>query len=40
LKQSFNGKREEAFLNRWVESLRVVIPVQVNREMLKDLELG
>jgi len=33
-------EREEAFLNQWVESLRVVIPVKVNREMFKELELG
>jgi peptidyl-prolyl cis-trans isomerase C len=33
-------EREGAFLNRWIESFREVVPVQVNREMLKDLELG
>jgi len=33
-------ERQETFVNRWVESLRDVIPVRVNWEMLKDLELG
>jgi peptidyl-prolyl cis-trans isomerase C len=33
-------ERQEAFVNQWVESLRGVIPVRVNWEMLKDLELG
>ncbi|MFO7461126.1 MAG: peptidyl-prolyl cis-trans isomerase [Desulfatiglandales bacterium] len=33
-------ERQEAFVNQWVESLRDVIPVRVNWEMLKDLELG
>lgn len=31
---------QEAFITRWVESLRTVIPVKVNREKLKELELG
>jgi peptidyl-prolyl cis-trans isomerase C len=33
-------ERREAFVNQWVESLRDVIPVRVDWEMLKDLELG
>jgi len=33
-------ERREAFMHQWVESLRVVIPVEVDREMLKELELG
>jgi peptidyl-prolyl cis-trans isomerase C len=33
-------ERQEAFMSRWVESLRVVIPVKVDREMLQELELG
>ena len=33
-------QRQETFISQWVESLRVVIPVEVNREMLKELELG
>ena len=33
-------EKQEAFINQWVESLRAVIPVKVNREMLKELELG
>jgi peptidyl-prolyl cis-trans isomerase C len=33
-------ERQEAFIDQWVESLRVVIPVKVNRELLEELELG
>ena len=33
-------ERQEAFMNQWVETLRVVIPVTVNREMLQEMELG
>lgn len=35
-----NRERQESFIRQWVENLRVVIPVQVDREMLKELELG
>jgi parvulin-like peptidyl-prolyl isomerase len=33
-------EKQEAFITQWVESLRAVIPVKVNREKLKELELG
>lgn len=33
-------QKQEGFVQQWLESLRVVIPVKVDREMLKGLEFG
>ena len=32
--------KQEVFVQQWMESLRVVIPVKVDREMLKGLKSG
>lgn len=40
IEAKLHREKQEAFVIQWVESLRTVIPVKVNREMLKELELG
>jgi len=40
IEAKLHREKQEAFVTQWVESLRAVIPVKVNREMLKELELG
>jgi parvulin-like peptidyl-prolyl isomerase len=40
IESKLEREKQEIFMAQWLESLRVVIPVKVNREKLKELELG
>ena len=40
IESKLESEKQEVFMAQWLESLRVVTPVKVNREMLKELELG
>ncbi|MBN2033458.1 MAG: peptidyl-prolyl cis-trans isomerase [Deltaproteobacteria bacterium] len=40
IEAKLHQERQEIFIRDWVQSLRVVIPVKVDREKLKELELG
>lgn len=40
IESKLHREKQEAFLSQWMESLRAVVPVKINREMLKELELG
>jgi peptidyl-prolyl cis-trans isomerase C len=40
IESKLHREKQEIFITQWLESLRVGIPVKVNREMLKELELG
>lgn len=40
IESKLHREKQEAFITQWLESLRAVIPVKVNREKLKELELG
>jgi parvulin-like peptidyl-prolyl isomerase len=40
IESRLHREKQKAFITHWVENLRTVIPVKVNREMLKELELG
>jgi len=33
------GEKQEAFYSNWLQELRATIPVNINRELLKELEL-
>jgi parvulin-like peptidyl-prolyl isomerase len=40
IESKLRREKEETFIAQWMESLKTVIPVKVNRQMLKELELG
>ncbi len=40
IESKLERERQEVFMAQWLESLRVVTPVKINREKLKELELG
>jgi len=40
IETKLRSERLEAFYSEWLRDLRKAIPVKVDRELLKDLELG
>jgi peptidyl-prolyl cis-trans isomerase C len=40
IESKLDREKQEVFMAQWLESLRVVTPVKVNQEKLKELELG